>query len=59
MHLPGNSSSGGKFSVSMLENTPEHMEFATLIANLYSEMSNARVKGELYPSLFTKVNKLL
>jgi hypothetical protein len=43
----------------MLENTPEHMEFATLIANLYSEMSNARVKGELYPSLFTKVNKLL
>ena len=46
MHLSGNSSLGGKFSVSMLDNTPENREFATLMRR-YSEMPNALVKGEL------------
>lgn len=46
MHLSGNSSLGGKFSVSMLDNTPENREFATLMRR-YSEMPNALVKGKL------------
>jgi hypothetical protein len=55
MRSSGIASSGGRFSVSMLESTPEHKrkEFVTLMRHY--ETPNALVKGELYPSLLAKV----
>ena len=55
----GIASSGGPFSLSMLgrESTSEQ-EFGSLMCH-YSGMPNARVKGELYPSLFAKVNAIV
>jgi hypothetical protein len=59
MRSSGIASSGGRFSLSMLGSgsTPEQ-EFGSLMCH-YSGMQNARVKGELYPSLFAKVNAIV
>jgi hypothetical protein len=59
MRSSGIASSGGPFSLSMLgrESTSER-EFGSLMCH-YSGMPKAHVKGELYPSLFAKVNAIV